>query len=742
MSTKKGVLDLHQMKRAGEKITWLTAYDYPSATFEEAAGIDMILVGDSLGMCVYGYPGTVPVTMDQCIVHCEAVRRGAPNTFVVGDMPLGSYQASDEDAVRNAIRFLKEAERRRDQARGRRAHGQPRQGDPRRRHRRLRPHRPHAAELRSAGRPQGAGPHPRVRQAGGRGRPCPLRGGRPAPACRGRAAGGRRLHPRRALHPRARHRRWRGRRRAVLIVSDVLGTFQAFTPKFVKKYADLAGVSTDALREYMADVRGGTFPEEQHCYHMLEGEAERFAAWAKAESRTPKGPVMHSLAEGPTPPGPSFTPADRVARLGTRRSSAVSTRRPRSPRGTDHLPVPLRRPRHPDGGAGRRGDRPGDLRRKPTYCPEFPACRAAAQALAADVAAARGVAYAAENVSVQPGGKPVIGKWLMAAMNTGDEVLYPNPGFPIYASFIEFVGGVAVPYGYVDDGERFRVDLDAMERRIAPRTRLLILNDLHNPTAAECTAEELERIAEIALRHDLLVLSDEAYFDVRFEGASRSLVLPAGHAGAHGHPVHVQQEVRDDRLAPGRRHRTDADHRRHHAHEREHGVVPQSLRPVRRSGGHHRRPERAARDAGEAQGPPRRRAAPPGRDARRALSHAAVHVLPVSGRLRRRPPDRLRRSRGLPAPPPRPHRPPRESALAIRDLSARATGSTALAGTVPAAEAPLAGTVTRAAGVSERTAVLMWRMCSGVVPQQPPTRRTPLLMKRRAYDAMYSGEQR
>src|SRR5512139_3546966 len=97
------------MKRAGEQITWLTAYDYPTAIFEEAAGVDMILVGDSLGMCVYGYPGTVPVTMDQCIVHSEAVRRGAPNTFVVGDMPFLSYQVNVDEAVRNAGRFFKEA---------------------------------------------------------------------------------------------------------------------------------------------------------------------------------------------------------------------------------------------------------------------------------------------------------------------------------------------------------------------------------------------------------------------------------------------------------------------------------------------------------------------------------------------------------------------------------------------------------------------------------------------------------
>ena len=104
---RKSVLDLHEMKARGEKITWLTGYDYPTALFEEQAGVDMILVGDSLGMCVYGYPGTVPVPMDQCIVHSEAVRRGAPNTFVVGDMPFMSYQVSDEEAVRSAGRFVR-----------------------------------------------------------------------------------------------------------------------------------------------------------------------------------------------------------------------------------------------------------------------------------------------------------------------------------------------------------------------------------------------------------------------------------------------------------------------------------------------------------------------------------------------------------------------------------------------------------------------------------------------------------
>jgi len=104
MAKKKLMIhDLHRMKQEGRRITWLTAYDFPTAQFAEAAGLDMILVGDSLGMCVYGYPGTVPVTMDQCIVHSEAVRRGAPNTFVMGDMPFGAYQATDAEAVTSAV---------------------------------------------------------------------------------------------------------------------------------------------------------------------------------------------------------------------------------------------------------------------------------------------------------------------------------------------------------------------------------------------------------------------------------------------------------------------------------------------------------------------------------------------------------------------------------------------------------------------------------------------------------------
>ncbi len=94
---------------AGEPITMLTCYDYPTATFQDAAGVDMVLVGDSLGMTILGYESTLPVTMNDMIRHAQAVRRGAPHVWLIGDMPYMTYQASVEDAIRNAGRFMAEA---------------------------------------------------------------------------------------------------------------------------------------------------------------------------------------------------------------------------------------------------------------------------------------------------------------------------------------------------------------------------------------------------------------------------------------------------------------------------------------------------------------------------------------------------------------------------------------------------------------------------------------------------------
>jgi len=166
---------------------------------------------------------------------------------------------------------------------------------------------------------------------------------------------------------------------------------------------------------------------------------------------------------------------------------------------------------------------------KTGYCPNagIPALR---EILAADVGASRGVRYAMENVAIQPGGKPTIGKFFLTLLNPGDEVLYPSPGYPIYESQIEFLGGVPKPYRYLEGARTFTIDLDMLKHQITPRTRLLVLNDLQNPTGAECSAAEREALAELVLQHDLYVLCDEAYFDIRYDGRSTSLVSLPGMA--------------------------------------------------------------------------------------------------------------------------------------------------------------------------------------------------------------------
>jgi aspartate/methionine/tyrosine aminotransferase len=150
------------------------------------------------------------------------------------------------------------------------------------------------------------------------------------------------------------------------------------------------------------------------------------------------------------------------------------------------------------------------------------------EVLADDVGRRRGIEYSAANVVVQPGGKPVIGKFVQSVMEVGDEVLYPNPGYPIYESQIEYFGGTAVPYRYIETPTGFALDLDHLAASITPRTTALIYNDLQNPLSAESSAAEMEAVAELALRHDLVVLSDEAYFEMRYSGCSRSIASLPG----------------------------------------------------------------------------------------------------------------------------------------------------------------------------------------------------------------------
>jgi len=164
---------------------------------------------------------------------------------------------------------------------------------------------------------------------------------------------------------------------------------------------------------------------------------------------------------------------------------------------------------------------------KTGYCPNvgIPQLR---ELLSIDVNASHNTHYSMENVVIQPGGKPTIGKFIMAMMNPGDEVLYPNPGYPIYESQIDFHGGKGLPYGYVEGKENFELDMDSIKGQITPKTRLLILNDLQNPMGAECSSAEFEQLAELVLEHDLYVLCDEAYFDIRYAGKSKSFASLPG----------------------------------------------------------------------------------------------------------------------------------------------------------------------------------------------------------------------
>ena len=281
MAKKKMIHDFMKMKEAGEKITWLTSYDYPTAQFAEAAGLDMILVGDSLGMCVYGYEGTVPVVMDQSIYHTEAVRRAAPNTFLVGDMPFLSYQISIEKAVENAGRFVQQAGC--DAIKlegGRRVIPQVKAildaGIVVIGHIGLTPQSSgqlggHKAQGRTVDSArlliadaialQEAGIHlllleavpPEVAEFIAGRLTIPVLSIGAGPNCDGQ----------------------------LLIVSDLIGQFQAFTPKFVKKYCNVAEIITQAMKDYCEDVRTGRFPGEEHCYHMIKGEEEKFEALKK-----------------------------------------------------------------------------------------------------------------------------------------------------------------------------------------------------------------------------------------------------------------------------------------------------------------------------------------------------------------------------------------------------------------------------------------------------------------------------
>jgi 3-methyl-2-oxobutanoate hydroxymethyltransferase len=275
-SSRKKVtsLTLRQKKQRGEPISMLTAYDYPTALIMDQAGMDCILVGDSLGMVVLGYDNTLPVTMDDMLHHCRAVARGAKSALLIGDMPFMSYQASVEDAVRNAGRFLQNGgmdavkleggHERVDAIKAIVAAGIPVMG-----HIGL---TPQSVNQLGGFRPQGkTAPAAKrlledaflLEEAGCFGIVLESVPGRLAE-----------LISQKIAIPTIGIGAGAGCDGQVLVTHDLLGLFDRFTPRFVKKYADLHTEMQTAFTEYITDVQARAFPAQEHTVEMNDGEWE------------------------------------------------------------------------------------------------------------------------------------------------------------------------------------------------------------------------------------------------------------------------------------------------------------------------------------------------------------------------------------------------------------------------------------------------------------------------------------
>jgi 3-methyl-2-oxobutanoate hydroxymethyltransferase len=273
---KTSVLTFKKKKQCGEPISVMTAYDFPLARLVEQAGMDAILVGDSLGMAVLGYPNTLPLTMQDMLHHCRAVARGAKSTLLIGDMPFMSYQVSTAEAVRNAGRFLQEAgmdavklEGGAERAETIRAIVQT--GIPVMGHLGL---TPQSVNQFGGFRPQG-------RQAGSARKLLADAHALEEAGCFSMVL---ESIPARLAKYVSEHLQiptigigaGAGCDGQVLVLNDLLGVFEEFKPKFVKQYANLREVILQALTSYREEVENRSFPGPEHCVDMLDDEWQKF----------------------------------------------------------------------------------------------------------------------------------------------------------------------------------------------------------------------------------------------------------------------------------------------------------------------------------------------------------------------------------------------------------------------------------------------------------------------------------
>ena len=268
-------VDIQAMKKEGKKITMLTAYDYPLALLEDRAGIDIILVGDSVGMTVLGYLNTLPVTMDEMIHHTKAVTRGAKYALIIGDMPFMSYNTSERDAILNAGRFMKEGGADAVKLEGGVSvkgivKALVKAGIPVMGHIGL---TPQTISMLGGFKVQGKDAEGAQKiiddalQLEEAGAFSVLLEAVPAPIAKmvterltvptiGIGAG---------VHCDGQ----------VLVVHDILGLFDRFTPKFAKRYVNLSELMLKAFESYREEVSKGTFPTDQHSFHIDEKELSK-----------------------------------------------------------------------------------------------------------------------------------------------------------------------------------------------------------------------------------------------------------------------------------------------------------------------------------------------------------------------------------------------------------------------------------------------------------------------------------
>ncbi len=281
---KVTITAFRQKKEHGEPITMLTAYDYPTALAQDQAGIDSILVGDSLGMVVLGYPNTLPVTMEDMLHHSRAVSRGARFALLIGDMPFMSYQASVEEAVRNAGRFLQEAgmdaikleggRERLEAVRAITSAGIPVMG-----HLGL---TPQSVNQLGGFRPQG-----KTASAAKRLLEDALmleEAGAFSIVLESVPARLAELISKKLTIPTIGIGAGSGCDGQVLVSYDLLGLFDRFTPKFVKKYADFHAEMQRAFGEYIEDVHSRSFPGLEHSVEMDESQWQALQKELNAKS--------------------------------------------------------------------------------------------------------------------------------------------------------------------------------------------------------------------------------------------------------------------------------------------------------------------------------------------------------------------------------------------------------------------------------------------------------------------------